>query len=184
MVSFFLALTVVFFASLGGRGQVLVARLSSAFGQSGELLGVGLVTSAVTAAGMAFGGVGIAAMLPASAQNFLVIAALAVAAIELLWPVKLRVQLEPTRSYGAIALVMIVRQFSDAARIALFALAAATLSAQSVWLGGALGGAVAIYLGWSMGDGIERHLRLRAIRLFMGGVVMLMAAWIGLQACA
>ncbi len=175
MGSLLFALVIVFLASFGARDQLLVARISGALGQSGALLGVAVFASAVTAGGMAIAGASISAILPAPQQDLLVAIGLAMAAIELIWPVRLRVQREPTRSYGAIALVMMVRQICDAARLGAFALAAATISAPPVGLGGALGGAGALYLGWSMGDRLELRLPLRAIRLTMGALAILAA---------
>ncbi len=182
MDSFLFALVVVFLTSMGGRDQLLVARLSEALGQNRALLGVAMAVCAATAAVMAYAGASIAAMLPGPARQMLIAIALAVAGAELLWPVKLKHAAEPTRSLGAIALVLGARQIGDAARFAIFALAAATVLAPMAGLGGALGGAGALYLGWSLGDSLERGLPLRLIRLVLGGVAILLAAVIAVQA--
>lgn len=182
MDSFLIALVVVFLTSTGGRDQLLVARLSESLGQSGALLAVVMALCAATAAIMAYAGASIAAMLPGPAQQMLIAMALAIAAVELFWPVKIKQPVEPTRSLGAIALVLGARQIGDAARFAIFALAAATVLAPLAGLGGALGGAGSLYLGWSLGKSLERGLPLRMIRLTLGCVAMLVAIVIAVHA--
>ena len=49
----------------------------------------------------------------------------------------------PTRSLGAVALVLLARQIGDGARFAVFALAAWTVWPVTAGLGGAIGGAAA-----------------------------------------
>ena len=182
MDSFLFALVVVFLTSTGGRDQLLVARLSVSLGQSSALLAVAMAVCAMTATVMAYAGASISAMLPGPAQQMLIAMALAIAAVELFWPVKLKQPSEPTRSLGAIALVLGVRQVGDAARFAIFALAAATVLAPMAGLGGALGGAGALYLGWSLGESLQRGLPLRMIRIVLGCVAMTVALVVAAQA--
>lgn len=182
MDSFLFALVVVFLTSMGGRDQLLVARLAQSLGQSAALLAAAMLVCTVTAAIMAYAGASISGMLPGPARQMLIAIALAIVAIELLWPVKLKPVAEPTRSLGAVALVLGVHQFSDAARFAVFALAAATVVAPLAGLGGALGGAGALFLGWSLGESLERGMPLRLIRLVLGSVAILLAAVVAVQA--
>ncbi len=131
---------------------------------------------------MAWAGATIAALLPGAAQSMLIGFALLVAAVELFWPVRMKIPSEPTRSLGAFSLVLLTRQIGDAARFAIFAFAAATALAPMAGLGGAIGGAAALYFGWSMGERLEHVLRLRSIRLMLGGVTLVLAVAIMLGA--
>ncbi|ALE15678.1 putative transmembrane protein [Altererythrobacter epoxidivorans] len=182
MASFLIPMIAVFVIALGGRDQLLVARLSDRLGQSAALLGVGAVVSAISAAAMAVSGAWLAAMMPDRAQHMLVAFALAAAAIELFWPAAPADPKEPTRSLFAIGLVLLVRQFGDAARFAIFALAAASVLAPMAGLGGAIGGAAALALGWSMGSELETRLPLRTLRVVFAIVLAIAAIMIGLSA--
>ena len=182
MDSFLFAFAAVLLLSIGGRDQIMVARFSARLGQSGALLAVAISVSAATAAVMAYAGAHIAALLPVPAQHMLIAIALGVAALELFWPVRLREAKEPTRSLGAIAIVLLARQIGDAARFAVFAFAAATVLAPLAWLGGALGGAGAMLLAWTMREELEVRLPLRKIRIALGVIVLMAAVWIALSA--
>ena len=78
---------------------------------------------------------------------------------------------EPTRSSFAAFVVFLLRQWGDAARFLLFALAAATALPGLVAAGGAAGAALALAGGWALGDEIEA-LPLRTFRLAMGAIVL------------
>ena len=178
--AFLLALATVFVVSLGGRDQLLVARLSESLGLSGPLLAVGAIASTASAMAMAFAGHSIAQYLPVAAADMLVAMALLVSAVELVWHRKANTPREPTRSLFAAFVVLFARQLGDAARFCAFALAAGG----SAWLagtGGALGGAAALALGIAAGEQIERW-PLRAIRLAIALVLIVAAVWIGLAA--
>lgn len=182
MDSFLFAFAAVLLLSIGGRDQMMVARFSAQLGQSGALLVLALLVSGATAAIMAFAGAHIAAIMPAAAQSMLIAIALLIAAVELFWPVRLREAKEPTRSLGAIGLVLLYRQIGDAARFAIFAFAAATALAPLAGLGGALGGGAAMALGWAMREELKARLPLRAIRLGLGALLLIVAAWTALSA--
>ncbi len=131
---------------------------------------------------MAWVGAEFAAMLLARAAQMLVAFALAIAGFELAWPVKLKEPREPTRSLGAIAIVLVARQIGDGARFAIFAFAAqASLSATAA-LGGALGGGAAIAMGWSLGAAGLASLPLRTVRRVLAVCLILAAIFIGLNA--
>ena len=182
MDSFLFAFAAVLLLSIGGRDQIMVARFSAKLGQSGALLGVAVLVSAASAGVMAYAGAHIAVLLPVPAQHMLIAIALAIAALELFWPVRLREATEPTRSLGAIGIVLFARQIGDAARFAVFAFAAATVLAPLAWLGGALGGAGAMLLAWTLQGELEDRFPLRRVRIALGIVVLLIAAWIALSA--
>jgi hypothetical protein len=109
--TFLFALLLVFALSLGGRDQWLVAQWSDALGRSMPLLVLGMACAGLSAALMAWLGEGFAALLPPRAAQMLVAFALAIAGFELAWPVRHKPPpREPTRSLGAIAIVLLARQ--------------------------------------------------------------------------
>lgn len=182
MDGFLLSLLLVFALALGGRDQWLVAQWSDALGKSAALLAAGVACAIASAAAMAWLGAEFAAMLPRRAAQMLVAFALAAAAFELGWPVRNKTPEEPTRSVGAIAIVLLARQIGDAARFVVFALAAWTALPVTAGLGGALGGAAAVTLGWSIGaQGLARW-PLRPLRLAMAAGLVVAAIFIGLNA--
>lgn len=182
MDSFLFCLLLTFAIGLGGRDQVIVARLSDMLEQSLPLLVVGAMCATISATAMTWFGTTLAGILPQRAAEMLVAVALALAALELFWPVKLRRMDEPTRSLGAIGLVLLARQIGDGARFVIFAFAAEATYPATTILGGALGGIAAIGLGWMMGRDLETRFPLRAIRVVMGVCLILVALFIGLNA--
>lgn len=182
MATFLFALLLVFALATGGRDQWLVARWADALGQRGTLLVIGMVSCVLTAALMAWAGAGFAAQLPPRAARMLVAFALAIAGFELALPVQHEAPREPTRSLGALAIVLAARQVGDGARFAVFAFAAGASQPATAALGGALGGSAAIALGWSLGgEGLAR-LPLAIIRQVLAACLILAALFIGLNA--
>ena len=181
--SFFIALVLAFLTAIGGRDQLLIARLRAANGSRGglSLLMTGIVCALATGAFATWAGGLVDAMISDAAETMLVAFALGLAGVELLWPNREKRLIEPTRSLGAIALVLLARQVSDGPRFVIFALAANSGAVLLTGIGGALGGAIAIVLGWSLADGLER-LPLRPVRLGLGIVVLIGAVVIGLTA--
>ena len=108
--------------------------------------------------------------------------ALAIAAAELAYPIRIKTPQEPTRSLGAIAIVLLARQMGDGARFAVFAVAAWTVVPLTAGLGGALGGAAAVAVGWSVGSETLARWPLRIARLVLAGCLALAALFIGLNA--
>lgn len=179
MSSFLFGFAAALLLTIGARDQVLVARLADPLGAL--ILLAALVSAVFTAGLMALAGDAIAAMLPDVARQMLVAIALVVAAFELLWPTREKRPKEPTRSAFAAFVVLLARQWGDAARFLLFALAAATALPAFVALGGAAGAGVALAGGWAMGEDLEA-LPLRIFRLAMGGVVLIAGLAMGLSA--
>ena len=169
----------MFAVSLGGRDQLLVARLAERTGRGGPLLAVGLLASTLSAAAIAAAGLALALVLPEPAADMLVAIALAVAAVELVWPVKPTLPEEPTHSLFAALIVLTARQVGDAARFLVFAFAAGG-SAWMAGIGGMLGGMAALGLGIAMGAELSRW-PLRAIRLALAGVTAIVAVVIALH---
>ena len=190
MDSFLFCLVLVAAIALGGREQMLVAQLSDRLSdRSGvlvrrpvPLLALGLVCCVISAGVMAYAGMTLADILPQRAAQMLVAFALAIAAFELAWPVRMKVVKEPTRAGVAIAAVILWRQLGDAARFTIFSFAAEATYPLTAFLGGALGGAAALIIGWWAGLEPLSRLPLRWIRLALGAVLFVGALFIGLDA--
>jgi putative Ca2+/H+ antiporter (TMEM165/GDT1 family) len=182
MDSFLLALLLVFALALGGRDQWLVALWADALGRSGALLAIAIASACAAAGVMAWVGAEFAAMLPRRAAQMLVAFALALAAAELALPVRVKAPREPTRSLGAIGIVLFARQVGDGARFVVFALAAGATMSITAALGGALAGAAAVTLGWSIGaEGLAR-LPLRPLRWVVAACLIVAALFTALNA--
>jgi putative Ca2+/H+ antiporter (TMEM165/GDT1 family) len=181
--SFFLALIAAALLSIGARDQVLVARLAMArSGGSGALIGVVVLVTALSSAAMAWGGAVVSAMLPSAAKSMLVAFALAAAAIELAWQRKDAAPKEPTHSLFALFVVLLARQIGDAARFAVFALAAAAGVPELSALGGWIGGAAVLMMAIVAADDLAHSPRLRPARWVLSGLCALAAIVIGLGA--
>ena len=180
MAAFLLALAAVFAVSLGGRDQLLAARLGARLDKTGGLLAAGTVASLVSSFAMATVGLAMALALPGAAADMLVAMALIVAAVELAWQRPARLPEEPTRSLFATFVVLLARQLSDAARFCVFAFAAGG-SAWLAGIGGALGGAAALALGFAVGNELVAW-PLRPIRLVLAAILLVAAIMTGLTA--
>lgn len=182
MDAFLIAALLVFVLALGGRDQMMVAQWADSLGQGSALLTVAVVSAVVSAAAMAFIGAEFAAQLPTRAAQMLVAFALVIAAAELAWPARFRTAREPTRSLGAIAIVLLARQIGDGARFAVFALAAWTTVPLTAGMGGALGGAAAVTLGWGTGAATLSRWPLRGLRIVLAAGLLVAGLFVGLNA--
>ncbi|MGX7953182.1 TMEM165/GDT1 family protein [Tsuneonella sp. HG249] len=180
MAAFLLALVSVFAVSLGGRDQLLVARLAERLGNDRSLLAVAAAASTASALAMATAGLALALILPGPAADMLVGFALLLAAIELAWRRPGKLPEEPTRSLFASFVVLLAHQLGDASRFCVFAFAAGG-SAWMAGIGGALGGTAALACGALFGEEIDRW-RLRSIRLALSLALLVAAILVALAA--
>jgi hypothetical protein len=180
--SFFLALMAAAAATLGGREAVRVARLSVGLGQGAALLLAVWIACAVACALAARLGAGLAGQLVPDAKAMLVAIALLLAGLELavLRPVK--APAEPTRSFGAILVVLSAAQVTAAAGFLVFALAAASGVPWLAAAGGAIGSAAVLSAAWAAGAEWERRLPLNAVRFSVAGLLIAAALMTGLSA--
>jgi len=127
-------------------------------------------------------GAAIAATLVPQAKAMLVAIALVLAALELAVLRAPRAPSEPTRAFGAAALVLSAAQLSAATSFIVFALAAALAAPWLAAAGGAVGSGAVLTAAWSAGGEWERGLPLRSLRLGMAGLLFLAAVVTGLSA--
>ncbi len=182
MDSFLLCLILTFAIALGGREQLIIAQFSQGLERSAPLLVTGALCAVLSAGVMAYLGASMASILPPRAADMLVAFALAAAALELAWRVKVKPMKEPTRSYIAIGVVLFVRQIGDAARFVVFAFAAEAVYPTTAMIGGAIGGAAAAGLGWSLGLAQLQKFPLRYFRMALAVCMFFAALVIGLNA--
>jgi hypothetical protein len=180
--SFFLALLAAAAATLAGREAVRVARLSAALGAGAGLLTACWMACAFGSGLTAWIGAHIAAQLMPGAKAVLVAIALLLAAGELALMRPGRAPAEPTRSFGAIALVLGSAQLTSAAGFLVLALAAAGPMPELVALGGMMGGGAVLTAAWSVGAEWEARLPLGPLRWGMAALLLLAALLTGLSA--
>ena len=151
MPAFLFSLAVTALATLGSREAVRVAQLSVALGQSAALLAAAWLACIIASLLAARLGAAFAQQLPSDGAAVVCVAALLMAAVELVVRRPVRAPVEPTRSLGAVLLVLGSGQLFAAAAFLVFALAAVTGASWPAAAGGALGSGAALTAAWSMG---------------------------------
>ncbi|MGZ3257114.1 MAG: TMEM165/GDT1 family protein [Croceibacterium sp.] len=182
MPALFLALLTSALALIGARPARLTARLADALGGSAGLLIVAWITAIAASVLAGWAGAWLAPLMPPAGKAMFVAAALVVSGLELLFAKPDKAPAEPTRSLGAIAVVLFASQVTDAARFFVLALAVATGGPVLAAVGGALGSGAVLTAAWALGDAWSTRLPLRAIQLGVGGLFALAAVVVGLAA--
>lgn len=159
-----------------------VARLSAALGGGRALLVAGWCACAIACALAARLGSGIAAELVPEAKTMLVAMALLLASLELLVLRPGRAPSEPTRSFGAVLLVLGAAQLTAAAGFLVFALACATGAPWLAATGGTLGSGAVFTAAWSTGAEWEARLPIGPLRYGVAAVLLASAVVTGLSA--
>jgi hypothetical protein len=182
MPALFLALLTSALAMLAARPTLQTARVAGALGSGAGLLIACWVTATATSALAGWAGAWLAPQMAPAAKAMFVAAALALSALELLFMRPRAAPAEPTRSLGAIFVVLLGEQVTDAARFFVLALAVATAGPAFAATGGALGSGAVLTAAWAAGDAWEARLPLKAIRLGVSGLFLLAAVIVGLSA--
>jgi hypothetical protein len=180
--SFFLALLAAAATTLAGRESVRVARLSVALGAGISLLTACWLACAIGCGLAAWLGTRIAEQLAPEAKAMLVAIALLLAACELALLRPRRAPAEPTRSFGAIVLVLGAAQLTGAAGFLVLALAAVAPLPELSAFGGTLGAGAALTAAWSMGREWEARVPIALFRWTVATLLLLAAAITGLSA--
>lgn len=171
MAPFFLTFLAVALAMAAGREAVLISRLAAAGASHGLLLALaGLVALGACALAAWLAGAmadALAGLIGPQHQIWLVSAALALAALEVLFidaPPPLR---EPTRSLGAAALVLFAGVLADATGLLVIAFSLATGAPVLAAAGGGLAAAMVLVLAAIAGADWEKLPR-RLLRWAIG----------------
>lgn len=169
----FLACAIV--AGAGAEG-VLVARLTAALGSHHGFVAVLWASAIVSSALAAVVGTAIGPMLPPDGKLVFTGLALALASAELFLRGAGRRPIEPTRSLGAIFLVLLARQATDSARFIVVALAAATAAPAMAAAGGALGTGAVLTIASVAAARWEAVMPLRLMRMAAAAVLGIAAS--------
>lgn len=180
MPALFLALLTCALATASGRPAVLTARLAARLGGGAALLAAGWVTAAAASALAAWAAAWVGPSMAPAVKTMFVAIALFACAVELLLVRPPSTVAEPTRSLGAISMVLFAGQLTDAARFLVLALALATAAPVSAALGGAIGSGGALTAAWALGAGWEARLPLTAIRRSVAALFGLAAVIVAL----
>lgn len=175
MATLLLALITVSLATLGGRDSARVAGLSAGLGRGLPLLVAAWLACASTGLLAAWLGAVLTAELSHESQAALVCLALGLAAAALLALRPGRVPDEPTRSFGAVLLVLGAAQLAGPIGLLVFALSAVTGLPTLAGAGGALGSGAVLTAAWASGIGWERRMPLRSVRFAVAGLLLVAA---------
>jgi hypothetical protein len=181
MTGFYFAFLAVLLAGIGARDQVAVAGLVLRQGARPGVLVVAVAVSLATAALAGWAATAVAPLLAPPARLFFAALALALAGGESLLIRPRRGPQEPTASLGALAVVLLAHQATDAARFLIFAVAVASGAPLPAAIGGAAGGAAMVAAGW-LAPELATHPRTRTLRLGLGVVLLLAGLFVGLRA--
>ncbi|RKF21790.1 hypothetical protein D6851_07150 [Altericroceibacterium spongiae] len=173
MSAFFLAFLSCLGMTFAGREQVLVARLSGRLGQGRGLLVLVWLSSIGTSALAAWLAKSMTPLLVPTARQLFVGFALGLAGLDLLLGRQRRLPVEPTRSLGAIGLVLFTGQLTDSARFLILALSVLTGAPFWVASGGIIGSGAALTVAWMAGEFWEKRLPLRVFQYVAGGLFLL-----------
>ena len=181
------ALLAALLAGLGARDQMLVANLCARSGPRPMLLATAIATGALASGIAAWASREVSAELSHAVLVLLAAMSLGMAGAESLLLSPGNPPREPTNSLGAAAIVLFADQITDTARFLILAIALASEQPLAAGVGGAVGGAVALWLGaaqarWLVGAGpLLRGIRSSAgVLLLIAGVVLVMRLRSGL----
>jgi len=174
MSAFYLTLIAVLLSGLGGRDQLTLAALTRRQGPRIGVIATACVLAICTSAFAAYAASRMLTILPLQARPILEAIALAFAGLESLILSPKADPREPTRSLGALALVLLAHQLTDAARFTLFGLAVGTGSPLAAGLGGGLASLVLSFTAIAFAHRVGMR-DLRITRRVIGGLLLAIA---------
>lgn len=182
MPGLFLSLIACLVVTIAGREQLRVARLADGLGPAPPLF-VAIAISAIASSALAaWLGSLLAPMMPAAGKQMFLALALLLAGLEVALLRAGKKPAEPTRSFGAILVVLFSAQLTDAARFLVLALAVATAEPVPAAIGGALGSGIALCMAAGLAGQWEARVPTRIIGWTVGGLLVLIALVLGLSA--
>lgn len=180
MPAFYLTLIAVLLAGIGARDQVTIAGLASRQGQRPGVLLIALLSAAATASLAGYGAHLMLHELPPPARAIFAAIALGMAGIESMALTPRRKPAEPTNSLGALLIVLLAQQVTDAARFLVFGLGVGMAAPVMAGVAGGVGGGSLVALAWARPDVLDNPA-YGWVRRVVGAVMCLSAAVIALQ---
>lgn len=174
MGAFYLTLVAVLLSGVATRDQMTIAALIRRQGQRLGVLATAIVIAAMTCGAAAFLADEVLRTLPPPARAILAAIALAFAGLESLILSPPKTPREPTHSLGALAIVLLAFQVTDAARFTLLGIAVGTGAPLAAGLGGGLAGLVLVTGAWALPDVFARP-GVRIVRRVVGALLLLAA---------
>ena len=174
MSAFFLTFLAVAAAMLAGRDAVRVARLKATLGWGGPLLVTILIAALAGAALAAWIAGSLAPLIAPTYKPIVVAVALGLAGLELLLRTPPPKPKEPTRSMGAITLVLLLGMVTDATGFIILSIAIATGEMMLAAAGGAIGAAAVLVAALLAADDWQK-LPLGILRKLVAAALILAA---------
>jgi hypothetical protein len=181
MIGFYFTFLAVLFAGIGARDQAAVAALTRRQGARPGVLLVGIAVCFGTAAFAGWAAQAFSPLLSPNARLFFAALALLLAGGESLLLSPGRGPQEPTLSLGALAIVLVAHQATDAARFLIFAIAVAANAPVLAAIGGAAASVAMLSAGW-LAPELATDPRLRKVRRGVGVLLLLVGAFVALRA--
>lgn len=177
MGAFYLTLVAVLLSGVAARDQMTIAALTRRQGQRSGVLATSLVLAALTSAAAAYAGAQVLDILPPPARPILAAIAVGLAGLEALVLSPRADPREPTHSLGALGLVLVAHQLTDAARFTLFGLAIGMGAPFAAGLGGGLAGLLLVSTAWAwphvfLARGVRLARRSVGALLFLVSITM------------
>lgn len=149
MPAFYLTLMAVLLAGIGARDQVTIAGLALRQGRRPAVLVVALIVSSLTACFAAYAATVMLTQLPPPARTIFAGIALGMAGLESMVLAPRRDPREPTNSLGALGIVLLAHQVTDAPRFLVFGMGVGLAGPLPAGAAGVLGGAVLVAFAWA-----------------------------------
>lgn len=175
MPAFYLTFIAVLLSGFGARDQVTVAGIAQRQGQRPALLIVAIICTLLTAGFAAYASQVMLQLLPPPARTIFAAIALGLAGLESMILAPRRDPREPTNSLGALALVLVAHQVTDAARFVIFGMGVGLAGPWAAGSAGALGGVILLSLVWAKPD-LLRSAAARWTRRVVGALLTVAAA--------
>ncbi|WP_404482415.1 hypothetical protein [Novosphingobium sp. BL-52-GroH] len=174
MPAFYLTLIAVLLAGIGARDQVTIAGLALRQGRRPAVLVVAIVTAALTALFAAYAARFMLEQLPPPARTIFAAIALGMAGLESMVLAPRRDPREPTNSLGALALVLLAAQVTDAARFVVFGMGVGLAGPWAAGAAGVLGGGILVTFAWARPELLGTPAA-RWTRRLVGALLLLVA---------
>lgn len=174
MGAFYLALIAVLLSGVASRDQITIAALTTRQGQRLGVLVTAMLVAALTCAAAAYLADEVLHTLPPPARSILAAIVLAFAGAESLILSPRKAPREPTHSLGALGIVLLASQVTDAARFTLFGIAVGTGAPLAAGLGGGLAGLVMVSAAWGFPQ-VFAGTAVRIVRRIVGGLLLIAA---------